>query len=184
MAMRRTGSFLLLGGRSIPKKTGETSSRRPFSTVVSNLAAGAACALGTCLAGLYFGQRRLIWMGQRSNGAAFEAADPSRVPDHVRAEIVRGRAPESTVGCLYTPTRGTSSKKTLVYFHGNGDQIGWGGTPINISRLIVLPPWLFTPHLLLLFHFFLWGGAGAYLAPHFTNRGLSFFAVEYPGSVH
>lgn len=87
--------------------------RRGISAAQS-LVLGGACAttLGICT--LYFGQSRLIWIGQRRNnpGIAGVAA----------GELIRVN-PTSVCCFMKSPHAAT----TIVYFHGNGDQIGWGG---------------------------------------------------------
>ena len=78
------------------------------------------------LGSLYFGQRRLIWVGQRAN--SFEAADPRNVPG-----VSLVRHPKGGHCACYVPAppsapnASTTTTPTIVYFHGNGDQAGWGG---------------------------------------------------------
>ena len=92
----------------------------PVLTAVSYLAAGTLCFAGTALSSLFFGQRRLIWVGQRVNGAQFEAADPPRGPNG--GELIY--LSDEHVGLYFNPKdKGTG--KTIVYFHGNGDQLGY-----------------------------------------------------------
>jgi alpha-beta hydrolase superfamily lysophospholipase len=71
------------------------------------------CTLSVGLGLLYGGQRRLIWAGQRRNGG--------QILDEV--EGFERLAPE-VVYCMLKSKKQTSTTRTYVYFHGNGDQIG------------------------------------------------------------
>lgn len=101
-------------------------------------------------------QRRLIWAGQRANADLLSRIGQHEIADNFRAADPVGASgaqvivtPSSSVGVFFQPSRTSSNKApTLVYFHGNGDQIGRGGV---------------------------------YLGRIFAERGLGFFAVEYPG---
>lgn len=86
------------------------------------LATVTACATSVALASLYLGQRKLVWVGQRANGDMFAAADPAPP----KSELIRLSAEH--VGCFFPAEGAMAPEKimTVVYFHGNGDQLGWG----------------------------------------------------------
>jgi len=98
-----------------------------MTAALTTFAAGTACIGVTALASLYAGQRRLVWIGQLANNAT--VADPRELSPN--AEVVR--LSEEAVGCYFAPDGDDSAHAprchatTIVYFHGNGDQIGWGG---------------------------------------------------------
>jgi len=108
---------------------------RSFS-VLTTIAAAGGCIATFALTSLFFFQRRLIWIGQRNNGQMFSAADPRDVPGpHQVIQL----SPEK-VGCYFPPNTSPGllnnyleTPKTLVYFHGNGDQVGWGGVFLGQS---------------------------------------------------
>mmetsp|Transcript_52705 Transcript_52705/g.120103 ORF Transcript_52705/g.120103 Transcript_52705/m.120103 type:complete len:332 (+) Transcript_52705:60-1055(+) len=87
---------------------------------LTTLAVGAFCVSTTALASLYAAQRRLVWVGQRINGATFQGAAPPELPG---CELL-------TVGPEHLGLHFSAQipgAPTLVYFHGNGDQLAWGG---------------------------------------------------------
>lgn len=121
--------------------------RRYASNVATTVAAGGVVSIAVILAGLWLGQRRIIWVGQAANGVAF---DPQPIDPSLGGEVIR--LGPTHVGYYFPPKKkknGQSRKaRTVVYFHGNGDQLGFGA---------------------------------AYLGPIFSNAGLGFLGVEYPG---
>jgi pimeloyl-ACP methyl ester carboxylesterase len=99
--------------------------RRTLVTSALTYTAGAAALfVSTLVATLLFGQRRLIWIGQRKNGAQFNPAELEGIPG---ASVIR--LSPNHIACHFRAQSGKyyASKTTLVYFHGNGDQIAWGG---------------------------------------------------------
>lgn len=135
MKFFRSLRSLLQGPQGVPVPAAcQQSSRRGLVTnVLTTLVAGGACVAGTALGALIMNQRRLIWIGQRANMP--EIANPFSSIDH--AELVR--LSENHVGCFFSAksrgkfeaepdiSRKVGRRRTVVYLHGNGDQIGWGG---------------------------------------------------------
>ena len=60
--------------------------RRYASNVATTVAAGGVVSIAVILAGLWLGQRRIIWVGQAANGVAF---DPQPIDPSLGGEVIR-----------------------------------------------------------------------------------------------
>ena len=147
-------------------------------TAVTTLTAGTLCVAGVVLGGLYFGQRRLIWIGQIANGAQFEASSAWGKG----AELVT--LSEEHVGLYFKPkkTIGAASP-TIVYFHGNGDQLGYPSLHSLQTHVLMLI--VASSFLLLLFYFFSLsseGGEVPTLGLALPSRASDFLALSILGT--